>query len=391
MSTRLRSLSRVKRVVIKIGSALLVDRGSGIKKAWLDAICDDIAALKARGADVLVVSSGAIALGRTVLDMPSGALKLEESQACAAVGQIALARHWAESLSRHQTVAGQVLLTLGDTEERRRYLNARATLNQLLKIGAVPIINENDTVATTEIRYGDNDRLAARVATMAGADLLILLSDIDGLYTAPPHLDPDARFLDTIEEITPAIEAMAGGAASELSRGGMRTKIDAGKIATSAGCAMVIASGKTMNPLSAIENGARHSWFAASSSPVTARKTWIAGQLQPAGTLQVDNGAEGALRSGKSLLPAGVRTATGNFHRGDTVSIVNTEGREIARGLAGYDAEEARRICGRKSNEIEKILGYAGRAAMIHRDDLVMTELGQRDTAVADRKDAAHA
>ncbi|MGL4198320.1 MAG: glutamate 5-kinase [Allorhizobium sp.] len=391
MSTRLRSLSRVKRVVIKIGSALLVDRGSGIRKDWLDAISDDIAALKARGMDVLVVSSGAIALGRTVLDMPSGALKLEESQACAAVGQIALARHWSESLSRHQIVAGQILLTLGDTEERRRYLNARATLSQLQKIGAVPIINENDTVATTEIRYGDNDRLAARVATMAGADLLVLLSDIDGLYTAPPHLDPNAKFLDTIEEITPAIEAMAGGAASELSRGGMRTKIDAGKIATSAGCAMIIASGKTMNPLSAIESGARHSWFAASKSPVTARKTWIAGQLQPAGTLQVDNGAEGALRSGKSLLPAGVRSVTGAFHRGDTVSIVTTEGREIARGLAGYDAEEARRICGRKSNEIEKILGYAGRAAMIHRDDLVMTELGQRDLAAGERKDAAHA
>ncbi len=391
MSTRLRSLSRVKRVVIKIGSALLVDRGSGIRKQWLDAICDDIAALKARGTDVLVVSSGAIALGRTVLDMPSGALKLEESQACAAVGQIALARHWSESLSRHQIVAGQILLTLGDTEERRRYLNARATLSQLLKIGAIPIINENDTVATTEIRYGDNDRLAARVATMAGADLLVLLSDIDGLYTAPPHLDPEAHFLDTIEEITPAIEAMAGGAASELSRGGMRTKIDAGKIATSAGCAMIIASGKTMNPLSSIENGARHSWFAASKSPVTARKTWIAGQLQPAGTLQVDNGAEGALRSGKSLLPAGVRSVSGAFHRGDTVSIVTIEGREIARGLAGYDADEARRICGRKSNEIENILGYAGRAAMIHRDDLVMTELGQREAAAGDRKDAAHA
>lgn len=391
MSSRIRSLSRVKRVVIKIGSALLVDRATGIRKAWLDAICDDIAALKARGTDVLVVSSGAIALGRSVLDMPSGALKLEESQACAAVGQIALARHWAESLSRHQIVAGQILLTLGDTEERRRYLNARATLNQLLKIGAVPIINENDTVATTEIRYGDNDRLAARVATMAGADLLVLLSDIDGLYTAPPHLDPDARFLETIDEITPAIEAMAGGAASELSRGGMRTKIDAGKIATSAGCAMIIASGKTMNPLSAIENGARHSLFAASKSPVTARKTWIAGQLQPAGTLQVDNGAEGALRSGKSLLPAGVRSVSGAFHRGDTVSIVTIEGREIARGLAGYDADEARRICGRKSNEIEKILGYAGRAAMIHRDDLVMTDLGQREAAAGDRKDAAHA
>jgi glutamate 5-kinase len=391
MTKTRKPLQKYRRVVIKIGSALLVDRATGLKKAWLDAMCADIAGLRARGVDVLVVSSGAIALGRTVLKLPPGALKLEESQAAAAVGQIALARAWSESLSTDAIIAGQVLLTLGDTEERRRYLNARATINQLLKLGAVPIINENDTVATTEIRYGDNDRLAARVATMAGADLLVLLSDIDGLYTAPPHLDPEAKFLDTIEEITPAIEAMAGGAASELSRGGMRTKIDAGKIATSAGCAMIIASGKTMNPLSAIENGARHSWFAASKSPVTARKTWIAGQLQPAGTLQVDNGAEGALRSGKSLLPAGVRSVSGAFHRGDTVSIVTTEGREIARGLAGYDAEEARRICGRKSNEIEKILGYAGRAAMIHRDDLVMTELGQRDAAAADRKDAAHA
>ncbi|EHS50712.1 Glutamate 5-kinase [Rhizobium sp. PDO1-076] len=407
MATKLRSLSRCKRIVIKIGSALLVDRASGLNKAWLDAICDDIAALKARGTDVLVVSSGAIALGRTVLDLPKGALKLEESQAAAAVGQIALARHWSESLSRASIVAGQILLTLGDTEERRRYLNARATLQQLLKIGAIPIINENDTVATTEIRYGDNDRLAARVATMAGADLLILLSDIDGLYTAPPHLDPNARFLETIDDITPEIEAMAGGAASELSRGGMRTKIDAGKIATSAGCAMIIASGKTMNPLAGIENGARHSWFSASKSPVTARKTWIAGQLQPAGELHVDAGAQGALKAGKSLLPAGMRSVAGQFHRGDTVSVIGVEGREIARGLAGYDAEEARRICGRKSNEIEAILGYAGRAAMIHRDDLVMTELGGRQDTLAkepadkkladrelaenDRKDAAHA
>ena len=396
MSAGAKSLTRYKRIVIKIGSALLVDRGSGLKKAWLDAICDDIAALRARGVDVLVVSSGAIALGRTVLDLPSGGLKLEESQAAAAVGQIALARHWSESLSRSSIVAGQILLTLGDTEERRRYLNARATLQQLLKIGAVPIINENDTVATTEIRYGDNDRLAARVATMAGADLLILLSDIDGLYTAPPHLDPNARFLDTIAEITPEIEAMAGGAASELSRGGMRTKIDAGKIATGAGCAMIIASGKTDHPLKAIETGARHSWFAAAKTPVTARKTWIAGQLQAAGELHVDLGAQTALKAGKSLLPAGVRQVVGQFSRGDTVSVIGVEGREIARGLAGYDAEEARRITGRKSSEIEDILGYAGRAAMIHRDDLVMTDPAHKHDATqadnqADNKDEAHA
>jgi glutamate 5-kinase len=387
-STR-KLLSSHRRVVIKIGSALLVDRKSGLRCEWLDSVCSDIARLKAADVDVLVVSSGAIALGRTVLDLPAGALKLEESQAAAAVGQIALARAWSESLSRDALVAGQILLTLGDTEERRRYLNARATINQLLKIGAVPIINENDTVATSEIRYGDNDRLAARVATMTGADLLVLLSDIDGLYTAPPHLDPNASFLDSIDAITPEIEAMAGGAASELSRGGMRTKIDAGKIATGAGCAMIIASGKTDHPLQAIEHGTRSSWFAPSATPVTARKTWIAGQLQPAGELVVDEGAERALLSGKSLLPAGVRRVEGQFHRGDTVAILGSGGREIARGLASYDAEEARQITGRKSGEIEAILGYAGRAAMVHRDDLVMTAASHRRTS--SKEEAAHA
>ncbi|MBK5566606.1 glutamate 5-kinase [Ensifer sp. SSB1] len=389
MTKTRKPLLKYRRVVIKIGSALLVDRATGLKKAWLDAMCTDIAGLKAKGVEVLVVSSGAIALGRTVLNVPAGALKLEESQAAAAVGQIALARAWSESLSTDAIVAGQVLLTLGDTEERRRYLNARATINQLLKLGAVPIINENDTVATTEIRYGDNDRLAARVATMVGADLLVLLSDIDGLYTAPPHLDPNARFLETIAEITPEIEAMAGGAASELSRGGMRTKIDAGKIATTAGCAMIIASGKPDHPLAAIEEGARSSWFAPSGSPVTARKTWIAGQLLPAGTLAVDAGAEEALRSGKSLLPAGVRDVTGSFSRGDTIAIIGTSGREIARGLAGYDADEARQIAGKKSAEIAAILGYAGRAAMVHRDDMVMT--GKRAEVEGSRKDEVHA
>lgn len=392
MGTGRRPLGNHRRIVIKIGSALLVDRKTGLKKAWLDAICADIAALKAKGIDVLVVSSGAISLGRSVLDLPSGALKLEESQAAAAVGQISLARAWSESLSHDEIVAGQILLTLGDTEERRRYLNARATINQLLKIGAVPIINENDTVATTEIRYGDNDRLAARVATMTGADLLILLSDIDGLYTAPPHLDPNAVFLADIAAITPEIEAMAGGAASEFSRGGMRTKIDAGKIATGAGCAMIIASGKIDHPLQAIDNGARSSWFAPSGTPVTARKTWIAGQLLPAGELHVDAGAEKALSTGKSLLPAGVRHIVGQFGRGDTVAIFGADGREFARGLAGYDADEARQITGRKSAEIEAILGYAGRAAMIHRDDLVMTRSGYGTTPHdAHQKDASHA
>jgi glutamate 5-kinase len=373
MAKTRKPIAACRRIVIKIGSALLVDRTTGLKTAWLDAMCSDIAKLKSTGADILVVSSGAIALGRTVLGFPAGALKLEESQAAAAVGQIALARAWSESLSRDGIVAGQILLTLGDTEERRRYLNARATISQLLRSGAVPIINENDTVATSEIRYGDNDRLAARVATMTGADLLILLSDIDGLYTAPPHLNPEARFLDVIPAITPEIEAMAGGAASELSRGGMRTKIDAGKIATSAGCAMIIASGKPDHPLTAMEAGARSSWFAPSGTPVTARKTWIAGQLQPAGILTVDEGAERALGTGKSLLPAGVRAISGDFFRGDTVAIVGADGHEIARGLSSYDASEARLIIGKKTGEIEAILGYAGQAAMVHRDDLVMS------------------
>ena len=381
MSLSRKAIAKHHRIVIKIGSALLVDRKTGLKTAWLDAICDDIAALKAAGADVLVVSSGAIALGRTVLDLPSGALKLEESQAAAAVGQIALARAWEQSLSKHQIVAGQILLTLADTEERRRYLNGRATINQLLKIGAIPIINENDTVATSEIRYGDNDRLAARVATMTGADLLVLLSDIDGLYTAPPHLDPNAKLLDVIAAITPEIEAMAGGAASELSRGGMRTKIDAGKIATGAGCAMIIASGKPLHPIKAVDAGGPSSWFAPSGTPVTARKTWIAGQLQPAGILRIDEGAERALFQGKSLLPAGVRAIEGDFSRGDAVAVYGVSGREIARGLISYDASEARLINGHKSNEIEAILGYAGRSAMIHRDDLVITAMQSSATA----------
>jgi len=373
MTIEAKPLSACRRIVIKIGSALLVDRATGLRKTWLEAMCADIAALTAEGVEVLVVSSGAIAMGRTVLDIASGALKLEESQAAAAVGQIALARAWSEGLSKHDIVAGQILLTLGDTEERRRYLNARATIGQLLKLKAVPVINENDTVATTEIRYGDNDRLAARVATMVGADMLVLLSDIDGLYTAPPHLDPTAQFLPVVAAITPDIEAMAGGAASELSRGGMRTKIDAGKIATSAGCAMIIASGKVNNPLRAIADGARHSWFAPSSEPIKGWKTWIAGKLVPSGRLVIDDGAERALLTGKSLLPAGVRSIEGDFARGDTVAVMALDGREIARGLSGYDAQEARQIVGRKSADIEGILGYPGRSAMVHRDDLVMT------------------
>ena len=378
-----RSLAHYRRIVIKIGSALLVDSRTGLKRGWLENLSADIAALRASGVEVLVVSSGAVALGRTVLGTPSGALKLEEAQAAAAIGQIGLAGAWTASLKAHDIIAGQILLTLQNTEERRQYLNARATLRQLLKVGAVPIINENDTIATSEIRYGDNDRLAARVATMIGADLLVLLSDIDGLYTAPPHLDPDARFLAEIPAITSDIEAMAGGAASELSRGGMRTKIEAGKIATVSGCAMIIASGKIDHPLKAIADGARHSIFHASRAPVSARKTWIAGQLLPAGTIHIDDGAVAALKRGNSLLAAGVTAVDGHFSRGDTVAIVNAKGGEIARGLSGYDSDEARMIAGEKSAGIEAILGYPARAAMVHRDDLVMS--------AAKREGSAHA
>lgn len=370
------SLKKYRRITVKIGSALLVDRQAGLRHDWLASLVADIAELTARGAEVLVVSSGAIALGRTILGLKAKSLKLEESQAAAAVGQIALSSAWAAELATHGLKSGQILLTLGDTEERRRYLNARATISTLLKMKAVPVINENDTVATSEIRYGDNDRLAARVATMMGADLLVLLSDVDGLYTAPPAKDPKARFLPVVERITPQIEAMAGAAASELSRGGMRTKLDAGKIATVAGTAMIIAAGTRLSPLMAVERGERATFFKPSGRPVKGFKTWIAGNLEPAGRLTVDAGAVGALASGKSLLAAGVRKVDGNFARGDTVSICGPDGREIARGLVAYDAADAIRIAGLKSTEIEGVLGYQARAAMVHRDDLVMSRAG---------------
>jgi glutamate 5-kinase len=368
------SLKKYRRITVKVGSALLVDRSAGLKRDWLASLADDIAHLAQASADVLVVSSGAIALGRTILGLGKRGLKLEESQAAAAVGQIALAGAWSEALGAKGLKSGQILVTLGDTEERRRYLNARATISTLLKMNAVPVINENDTVATTEIRYGDNDRLAARVATMMGADLLVLLSDIDGLYTAPPAADPQARFIPMVDRITPEIEAMAGAAASELSRGGMRTKLDAGKIATAAGAAMIITAGTRLSPLMAIERGERATFFRPSPQPVKGYKTWIAGQLEPAGRLTVDAGAVGALVSGKSLLPAGVKLVSGNFSRGDTVAILSPEGREIARGLVAYDAADAIRIAGLKTSEIANVLGYEARSAMVHRDDLVMSD-----------------
>ena len=378
-------LKDFRRITVKIGSALLVDRKSGLKRDWLASLIDDIAALSAGGSEVLVVSSGAIALGRTMLGLTSRSLRLEESQAAAAVGQIALAGAWADELTARGLKSGQVLVTLGDTEERRRYLNVRATISTLIKLKAVPVINENDTVATSEIRYGDNDRLAARVATMMGADLLVLLSDIDGLYTAPPALDPNAEFIPFVERITPSIEAMAGAAASEFSRGGMRTKLDAGKIATIAGTAMVIASGTRLNPLAAIDRGERATWFAAAPVPVRGYKTWIAGNLEPAGRITVDAGAVRALNSGKSLLPAGVTLVSGQFSRGDTVAIHDPSGREIARGLVAYDAPDAVRIAGLKTAEIEAVLGHQARSAMIHRDDMVMSRTVETEVGHAER------
>ncbi|MCB1543354.1 MAG: glutamate 5-kinase [Rhodoblastus sp.] len=360
-------------MVVKVGSSLLVDSKAGaLKRDWLDALVADLAVHHKRGADILVVSSGSIALGRSVLGLPKGALKLEDSQAAAAVGQIALARTWAEALGSHGITAGQILVTLWDTEERRRYLNARATIDRLLDMRAAPVINENDTVATSEIRYGDNDRLAARVAAMASADCLVLLSDVDGLYTAPPATDPSAKLLPVVPRVTAEIEAMAGGAASELSRGGMRTKVEAAKIATTAGVHMAIADGRVEHPLKRMAEGGPCTWFLTPSNPVTARKKWIAGSLEPKGVVRIDDGAAKALVSGKSLLPAGVTGIEGGFNRGDCVLIRNPAGGEIGRGLIAYDAGEAAQIMGRSSRDIENILGYSGRAAMIHRDDMAL-------------------
>jgi glutamate 5-kinase len=373
MSRKAPALADFRRIVVKVGSSLLVDTQAGkLNEKWLVSLADDIAGLHRDKRDILVVSSGAIALGRSRLKLPAGPLKLEDSQAAAAVGQIALARTWSEALGRHDISAGQVLLTLGDTEERRRYLNARSTIAKLLEWRSIPVINENDTVATSEIRYGDNDRLAARVATMASADLLVLLSDVDGLYEAPPEHNASAKFVPLVDRITPEIEAMAGSAGSGLSRGGMQTKIEAGKIATSAGTHMVLASGRIAHPLKAIAQAGRCTWFLTPANPVTARKKWIAGSLEPKGVLTIDEGAVAALRRGKSLLPAGVKRIDGAFSRGDAVVIRGPDGTEIGRGLIAYDAEEAAKILGKSSGDILLILGYSGRVEIVHRDDLVM-------------------
>ncbi|MGO3929742.1 glutamate 5-kinase [Rhodopseudomonas pseudopalustris] len=367
------SLRNFRRIVVKVGSSLLIDSEAGeVRAGWLAALASDLAALHRGGRDVMVVSSGSIALGRSRLKLPRGPLKLEESQAAAAVGQIALARTWSEVLSAYEIDAGQILVTLQDTEERRRYLNARSTIAKLLEWRAIPVINENDTVATAEIRYGDNDRLAARVATMASADLLVLLSDIDGLYTAPPASDPTASLIPVVEAVTAEIEGMAGAAGSELSRGGMRTKIEAAKIATTAGTHMLIANGKIDHPLRTIADGGRCTWFLTTANPVTARKRWIAGSLEPKGTLTIDAGAVCALRAGKSLLPAGVVRVEGQFARGDAVVVRGPDTDEIGRGLVAYDAEDAEKIIGHSSPDVMTILGISGRAEMIHRDDLVI-------------------
>nr|WP_323036906.1 glutamate 5-kinase [Pararhodobacter sp.] len=365
-------LLKARRLVVKIGSALLVDATTGrLKSDWLKALALDVIAAKQRGADVVLVSSGSIALGRRVLKLPAGALPLEQSQAAAAVGQIQLARAYEEALAPHGITTAQVLVTLDDTEDRRRYLNTRATMETLLALGTVPIVNENDTVATDEIRYGDNDRLAAQIAITVGADQLVLLSDVDGLYTGNPHTDPGATHLTFIEAITPQIEAMAGDPVSGLSKGGMKTKITAARTATAGGCAMVIASGNQMRPLLAISQGATCTWFAAVGDPQAARKRWIAA-MKPRGALHIDAGAVAALQAGKSLLPAGVVSLEQKFGRGDAVSILGPDGQALGQGLVRYTADETRAILGKHTDRIAEILGYPGRAALIHRDDMVV-------------------
>ncbi|MEX0281492.1 MAG: glutamate 5-kinase [Arenibacterium sp.] len=364
------SLSQSKRLVVKIGSALLVDRESGqLRTDWLTALAEDVAWLHDNGTCVILVSSGSIALGRGALGLGPAELALEQSQAAAAVGQIRLARAYEEALAPHEITTAQVLVTLEDSANRRRYLNSRATLETLLTLNVVPIVNENDTVATDEIRYGDNDRLAAQVAVTIGADTLVLLSDVDGLYTANPSEDTTATRFDEIEQITPEIEAMAGDAGSGLSKGGMKTKLMAARMATGGGCAMAITQGAALNPLRLLENGANATWFQPESDPQLARKRWIS-SMKPKGQITVDAGAARALRSGKSLLPAGVAAVSGSFGRGDPVEITAPDARKLGQGLSRYTGDEARAIMGLKSSEIEAKLGYPGRAALIHRDDM---------------------
>lgn len=368
-------LTNAARVVVKIGSSLLIDKTSGtLNRSWLDSLAGELAEMMRNGQQIMLVSSGAIALGRGYLELKEGQRRLDELQAAAAAGQVLLAHAYQELMGAHGIKVAQVLLTPDDTENRRRYLNARSTLETLLTQGALPVINENDTVATQEIRYGDNDRLAARVAEMISADCLVLLSDVDGLYDADPTVSAAAKLIAEVREITPAIESLAGAARTAFGSGGMATKVAAARICMSAGCATLIANGHKQNPLAAVLGGGRHTWFLPSSTPLAARKQWIAGTLTPSGKLTIDAGAERALRAGSSLLPVGVTAVEGSFDSGAAVVVLTHGGQEIGRGLVGYGSDEVRRIMGRHSNEIEAILDYQGRNEIIHRDNLVLRD-----------------
>jgi len=368
-------LATSQRLVVKIGSALLAHDDGQLRVEWLDALAQDVAALRASGVEVMLVSSGAIAVGRRLLGLARGprnrVLRLDESQAAAATGQVQLAHAWQNALAKYEITVAQILLTTDDTEDRRRHLNARNTIATLLRLDVVPVINENDTVTTEEIRFGDNDRLAARVAQMMAADTCVILSDIDGLYTADPTRDSTAQHIPQVDAITPEIEAMAGESAGEDGSGGMITKIEAARMALQAGCRLVISDGRELHPLKRLGAGEQATWFVSQAEPQTARKRWIAGSLNPVGTVVVDAGAARALSQGKSLLPAGVTSIAGAFQRGDPVVVAIESGAEIARGLVAYDSDDAARIMGRQSDDIESILGYRGREEMIHRDDLV--------------------
>ncbi len=366
------ALSEYRRLVVKVGSALLIGNDGHVHRGWLEGLAEDIARLNADGHEVLIVSSGAIAIGSTVLGLNKRRARLEDLQAAAAAGQVQLVHAYQEALSAHDIVAAQILLTPEDTENRRRFLNARGTLGKLVEHSVIPIINENDTVATDEIRYGDNDRLAARVAQLVMADALILLSDVDGLYTADPGKDSNAKHIPEVPNITDEVQIMAGETRSDIGSGGMATKVQAARIATHAGCSTVITSGAIVRPLEALAAGGKCTVFRAEGSPAAARKQWLAGVLEVRGELRLDDGAVTALKNGSSLLPVGVIEVVGNFRRGDVVTIVDASGNEIGRGLAEYSDEDAQRLVGCHSEDIEEKLGYRGRSVMVHRDELVL-------------------
>lgn len=376
MTTKI-PLLKAKRLVLKIGSSLLVNETTGqVKNTWLNALADDILTARERGQQVIIVTSGAVAVGRRALGLPAGKLLLPQKQASAAVGQIRLAHYYQEVLAERGLKVAQILLTLDDSEDRKRYLNARNTLNTLLDLGIIPVINENDTVATSEIKVGDNDRLAARVAQMASADALVIFSDIKGLYTANPRKDPSAKLIPVVEKLTPEIEAMADGAGSSVGTGGMATKLMAARLCMEAGCDMAIALGSELHPLTRMEKTGEGTWFLADKSPISARKAWIGGAIKPRGTLVLDAGAVKALEKGKSLLPAGIKAVKGSFERGDAVTLEDENGLFLGKGLTAYNARDAKAIAGKHSNEIESILGYHGQDEIIHRDDLFTEKRG---------------